>query len=144
MYASASKSRQNAMSYQSRSSEQARRGADPTRRRLAGIVAAGIGVLLLPPVREANAQSRLLDAPRTAGTVGERFDGYAAARDGASADVVRLVEQVNAERRTVYAQRAATDKVPIEAIGKIYALEIMKSAPPKTWFLSESGQWSQK
>ncbi len=144
MCASASKSRQNAMSYQSRSSEQARRGADPTRRRLAGLVAVGIGILLLQPFPAAQAQSRLLDAPRTAGTVGERFDGYAAARDGASADVVNLVQQVNAERRAVYAQRAATDKVPIEAIGKIYAMEIMKSAPAKTWFLSESGQWSQK
>lgn len=142
MCASASKSRQNAMSYPSRSSEQARRGADPTRRRLCGIVAAGIGLLLSPA--GAWAQSRLLDAPRAAGTVGERFDGYAAAREGASADVVKLVEQVNAERRAVYTQRAATDKVPVEAIGKIYALEILKSAPAKTWFLSESGQWSQK
>lgn len=137
------------MSNPSPSSEPVRLGADPNwprlaRRRLGSIVAVGIGILLSRPFREARAQSRLLDAPRSAGTVGERFDGYAAVRDGASADVVRLVEQVNAERRTVYAQRAATDKVPIEAIGKIYALEIMKSAPPKTWFLSESGQWSQK
>lgn len=144
MCASASKSRQNAMSNPNPSSEPVRQGADPTRRRLVGIVAVGIGILLLQPFPQARAQSRLLDAPRAAGTVGERFDGYAAVRDGASADVVRLVEQVNAERRTVYAQRAATDKVPIEAIGKIYALEIMKSAPPKTWFLSESGHWSQK
>ena len=130
------------MSYPSRSSEHARRGGDPPRRRLCGVVAAGIGLLLSPA--GAWAQSRLLDAPRAAGTVGERFDGYAAAREGASADVVKLVEQVNAERRAVYAQRAATDKVPVEAIGKIYALEILKSAPAKTWFLSESGQWSQK
>ena len=29
-------------------------------------------------------------------------------------------------------------------IGKIYAGEIMKSAPAGTWFLSEAGQWTRK
>ena len=90
------------------------------------------------------AQSRLLDAPRAAGTVGERYDGYAVARDPVSANATALVEQVNAQRRALYAQRAKTDGVPIEAIGKIYAAEIFKSAPSGTWFLSENGQWTRK
>jgi len=92
----------------------------------------------------ARAQSRLLDAPRAAGTVGERYDGFATVRGAAPPDVAALVARVNAERRTVYAERAQTDKVSVDAVGKIYAAEIMKSAPPKTWFLSESGQWTQK
>ena len=90
------------------------------------------------------AESRLLDAPRAAGTVGERFDGYAVARGSVTSDVAALVAQVNSERRAVYAARAASENVPIEAIGKIYAAEIMKSAPAGTWFLSEYGLWAQK
>ena len=90
------------------------------------------------------AESRLLDAPRAAGTVGERFDGYAVARGSVTPDIAALVAKVNGERRAVYAARAASENVPIEAIGKIYAAEIMKSAPAGTWFLSESGQWVQK
>jgi uncharacterized protein YdbL (DUF1318 family) len=91
------------------------------------------------------AQSRMLDGPRRAGTVGERYDGYAVVRDPASAATLGpLVEQVNAERRKVYAQRAATDGVPVDQIGRIYAAEIFKSAPAGTWFLQESGQWVQK
>ncbi len=115
-----------------------------SRRRFARMVAAGVGLLALTPFSGAWGQSRLLDAPRMAGTVGERFDGFAVVRGEASAEIAQLVSQVNAERRTVYAQRAATDKVSIDAVGKIYAMEIMKSAPPKTWFLSEAGQWVQK
>ena len=99
--------------------------------------------LLLTPAG-AQQSARLLDAPRAAGLVGERYDGYAVLRGQAPADVARLVTQVNAERRSVYAQRAAAEHVPIEAIGKIYAAEIMHSAPPGTWFLSESGQWTRK
>jgi uncharacterized protein YdbL (DUF1318 family) len=92
----------------------------------------------------AQSSARLLDAPRAAGIVGERYDGYAMVRGAASPDVVALVNQVNAERRALYAQRAASDHVPVEAIGKIYAGEILKSAPRGTWFLSESGQWTRK
>src|SRR5260221_2444192 len=91
------------------------------------------------------AQSRTLDAPRSAGTVGERYDGYAVVRDPAqAASLAPLVEQVNAERRQLYAQRAAADRVPIDQIGRIYAAEILKSAPAGTWFLQDSGQWVRK
>ena len=104
-----------------------------------------VGLLCaLSPNAFAQSQSRLLDAPRAAGTVGERYDGFAVVRGAASPDVVALVNSVNAERRAVYAQRAAADHAPIDAVGKIYAAEIIRSAPKGTWFLSESGQWTQK
>jgi uncharacterized protein len=91
------------------------------------------------------AQSRTLDAPRSAGTVGERYDGYAVVRDATqAASLGPLVAQVNAERRQLYAQRAAADHAPIDQIGRVYAAEILKSAPPGTWFLQESGQWTRK
>ena len=89
----------------------------------------------------AAAQARMLDAPRAAGTVGERFDGFAVARDSSAA---ALVEQVNAERRKVYADRAKTDGVPADQVGRVYAQEIFKSAPAGTWFQQESGQWTRK
>ncbi len=115
------------------------------RRRLLGLGAALLlaAVALRPSI--ASAQSaRLLDAPRAAGFVGERFDGYAVVRGNASADIVALVAKVNAERKAVYVQRAASENVPVDAIGRIYAAQIIQSAPAGTWFLSETGQWSQK
>jgi uncharacterized protein YdbL (DUF1318 family) len=114
-----------------------------TRRRLAlAALCAGTVLAAVPSI--VLAQSRPLDAPRAAGLVGERFDGMAVVRGAAPADVAALVASSNAERKKIYADRAATDHVSIDAIGRIYAAEIIKSAPAKTWFLAESGQWSQK
>jgi uncharacterized protein len=79
------------------------------------------------------------------GQVGERFDGFAVLREPASsAQLAPIVEQVNAERRKVYAERAAADRVPLDQIGRVYAQEIFKSAPAGTWFLQESNQWMRK
>jgi uncharacterized protein YdbL (DUF1318 family) len=110
--------------------------------RYLGAAAFALALVGLP--RRGRAESRLLDAPRAAGTVGERYDGYAVARAPVSSDIAALIDQVNKERHAIYASRAASENVPIEAIGKIYAAEIMKSAPAGTWFLLESGQWVQK
>lgn len=102
------------------------------------------GLLLLVAVG-ATAQDRVLDAPRAAGTVGERYDGYAVVRDQSrAASVATLVERVNAERRKIYSDRAAAERVPVDQIGRVYAAQIFKSAPPGTWFLQESGQWIRK
>jgi uncharacterized protein YdbL (DUF1318 family) len=99
--------------------------------------------LLLPAA--ALAQGRPLDAPRAAGQVGERFDGFAVVRDAsAPADVRALVDQANAERRTLYQQRASGNGTTQDAVGKIYAQEILKNAPAGTWFQQESGQWVKK
>jgi uncharacterized protein YdbL (DUF1318 family) len=91
------------------------------------------------------AQSRALDAPRAAGTVGERYDGYAVVRDQRSAGTLGvIVEQVNAERRKVYAERAQRENVAVDQVARVYAGEIFRSAPAGTWFLKEDGQWIRK
>lgn len=114
------------------------RFSDSTRRLL-------LALPLLFAATAAVAQSRTLDAPRANGSVGERYDGYAVVRDAAQAAALKpLVDGVNAERRKVYTQRAAAEKVPVDQIGRVYAAEIFKSAPAGTWFLQESGQWVKK
>jgi uncharacterized protein YdbL (DUF1318 family) len=91
------------------------------------------------------AQDRVLDEPRRSGAVGERYDGFAVVRDRAqAAKLAPIVDRVNAERRTIYSQRATAERVSVEQIGRVYASEILKSAPAGTWFLEESGRWVQK
>jgi uncharacterized protein YdbL (DUF1318 family) len=118
------------------------RSSDPTRRWILAALAL-VFLAFAAPAAEAQS-SRPLDAPRAAGQVGERYDGYAVVRGSVPADVAQLVDRVNAERKTVYEQRAAADKAPVDAVGKIYAKEIMQSAPSGTWFLGENGQWTQQ
>ena len=93
----------------------------------------------------AAAQDKPLDAPRAAGIVGERYDGYAVLRDANAPQAVKdLVVKVNERRKAYYATRAAADKVPAAAVGKIYAQQIIKQAPAGTYFLDESGKWTRR
>ena len=99
-------------------------------------------VLLIAP-NTGYAQGKLLDGPRASGAVGERFDGFATVRDGGG-DVQQLVDQVNAERRKVYESVAAQQGTNANAVGRVYAQEIIEGAPGGTWFLDENGNWQQK
>ncbi|MGE0665580.1 MAG: YdbL family protein [Sphingomonadales bacterium] len=107
------------------------------------VTAAGGGAAVLSTA--AQAQAKPLDAPRAAGTVGERYDGYAVVRDAdASADIRKLVEDSNAERRKVYQDQAASTGAPAEEVGKVYASQIMAAAPAGWWFQGADGTWVQK
>lgn len=110
--------------------------------RIFGLIAAAATLLLT--AHPAFAQSRLLDDARSAGTVGERYDGIAVLRAGASDQVRQTVDGVNAQRLAIYRQRAAAESISIEAVGTIYAKQIFQNAPPGTWFLSMAGQWVRK
>lgn len=90
-------------------------------------------------------QGRPLDAPRAGGIVSERFDGYAVVRDpNASADVKALVAKVNDQRRKLYEQRAAEQGTSVDSVGKIYATQIIGSAPPGTWSVRQDGTEARK
>jgi uncharacterized protein YdbL (DUF1318 family) len=82
-----------------------------------------------------------LDDLRRSGAVGERYDGYAVARDASAKSVVG---QVNAQRKQIYESRAAQQGVSAEEVGKVYAAEIFKKAPAGTYFQRSDGSWVQK
>ena len=87
------------------------------------------------------ALAQSLDQLRASGVVGERFDGYAQALKSGAADVV---DQVNAKRGQIYAERAAAEGVSTLQIGQVYAKQIFSKAPPGTKFLREDGAWITK
>jgi len=85
-----------------------------------------------------------LDAARAAGMVGERFDGYAVARASATPAARALVDSVNAQRRQIYAKRASEQNISPDAVGKLYAAQIVSQVPSGTWILQSSGAWTRK
>ena len=90
-------------------------------------------------------QAQDLDAARAQGVVGERYDGLAVVRDkNASAAIHNMVKTINAQRRQLYENRAASEGAPVDQVGRVYARQIFQSAPGGTWFLQENGQWVQK
>ena len=112
-------------------------------RRITGILA--LALLIFAGVPQGMAQGKPLDAPRAAGTIGERFDGYVVLRDSNAPQSIKdLVAQTNAQRKALYEKRAKEDNAPVGEIGKIYAQQIIKSAPAGTYFLDASGKWTQR
>ena len=99
------------------------------------------GLLLAIALGGAPALAQDLNALRASGAVGERFDGYAQARDASATDAVR---SINAKRQQIYKQRAAEQGVSPDQVGRVYAKQIMQDAPAGTYFLSETNQWVQK
>lgn len=85
-----------------------------------------------------------LDDLRASGAIGERYDGYVAVRDAKAAGAKTVAKEVNAKRKSLYEQRAASEGVSAEDIGRVYATQIMQQAPKGTWFLDANGNWQQK
>ncbi|MBE0531370.1 MAG: YdbL family protein [Rhodospirillales bacterium] len=99
--------------------------------------------VLVVAVPQAGAAS--LDEYRAQGIIAERYDGLVEVRSGqTSADAERLVKEVNAKRLEIYRQRAASQNVPVEEVGKIYALEVAGKAPAGTYFRKPDGGYLRK
>ncbi len=111
----------------------------PRLKRTSFALLASLLLALTLAVQPAAAQS--LDSLRASGALGERFDGLAVARDGSAAAAVAAI---NEKRTAVYGQRAASQGVSVQDVGRIYAKEILGSAAPGTWFQKEDGSWVQK
>lgn len=88
------------------------------------------------------AMAQSLDALRSAGAVGERYDGLAVAREN-TASTRQFVESVNAQRMNIYRDKAASQGVSADQVGRVYARQIRQSAPRGTWFLEDNGAWTQ-
>jgi uncharacterized protein YdbL (DUF1318 family) len=100
--------------------------------------------LLLMPAGDV-ARADALDDARAQGAIGERFDGFAAIRDpSASAGARTLVEDINAKRRKLYNEVSTREGTTIEAVGRIYARQIVDIVPAGTWILGENGKWVRK
>lgn len=94
----------------------------------------------------ASAMADPLDDARAAGILGERPDGYVDVVSGnASPDILKLKNDINAQRRAFYEKLAAQKGVPIEQIGAIAAEKtINEKLQPGWYYMNASGQWQQK
>ena len=108
-----------------------------TRRAFAALLTAGFLTALLP----APALADQLDDLRRSGAVGERYDGLLVARDASASE---FVNQVNAQRSSIYQDRAAKQGVSAADVGRVYAKQIVSKAPKGTYFQKEDGSWVQK
>src|SRR3546814_15473712 len=96
---------------------------------------------LVLPLLAGPAAAQSLDELRASGKVGERYDGFAEARDPA---VAAQVKEINAKRTAIYQQQADKEGVPLAEVGKVYAIGIVKPVPEGNWLVTADGQWRRK
>jgi len=93
----------------------------------------------------AQATAGPLDDARVKGWLGERPDGYIGLVDAnAPASAKSLMDDVNAKRRALYAERAAAASVRIADYQAIAAQEIFAKLPSGTFVMDASGAWARK
>ncbi len=109
--------------------------------RLRSCFAVAAVVILVSTLGAGPVLAQSLAELRASGAVGERFDGYAVARQSSAAAAVK---QVNAKRKKIYGTRAAAQGVPAGQVGRVYAKQIFDKAAPGAWFLKKNGAWMQK
>jgi len=93
----------------------------------------------------APAMADALDDARAAGLVGERPDGLVApVSSNAPANILSLVQAVNAKRLEKYQQISAEKGVPAEQVGAITGEKIISKLRPGWYYMDSSGNWVQK
>jgi uncharacterized protein YdbL (DUF1318 family) len=106
-------------------------------RRVLLVVTLAAGLTLAAPYGFAQSAESL----RASGQAGERWDGYLEARD---ASAKAEVDQINAQRKDLYAERAKQQGISVEEVGKVYAQQIFDKLAKGSWFMQPNGQWIQK
>ena len=102
-------------------------------------------LLALAMVLSAPAMADALDSARAAGLVGERPDGLVApVSPSAPADILSLVQSVNAQRMEKYQQISAQKGVPVEQIGAIAGEKIIAKLKSGYKYMDSSGNWVTK
>jgi uncharacterized protein YdbL (DUF1318 family) len=84
-----------------------------------------------------------LHAARSAGQVGEKADGYVAAR-AQTPEVLALVAEVNARRKQEYARISQENKQPVDVVAKLAAQQIVNGLEKGAYYQTSSGSWAQR
>ena len=105
---------------------------------------AAVAALFACAAAPAFAQATLEDA-QAAGLIGERPDGLVGVVDGnAPADVVALVDDINRQRMSYYAEVAAGNNSTVEQVQAVAGAELIERTPPGQFVMNAAGRWIQK
>lgn len=109
---------------------------------IAAVSIAVMGSLAFMP---AHAGDPRIDAAQKAGTVGERIDGYLGIVDQSVDDATRRrVNEINAQRRALYAKLSKDSGVPVEQVARLTGEKQVANAAPGEFVMGDNGRWTQK
>ena len=83
-------------------------------------------------------------AARSAGTVGEKMDGYLGIVGTASPQLQRLVDEINIKRRAVYARKAQENNATLEQYALTAGCEAILRTVPGEKYQAPDGSWKTR
>lgn len=101
-----------------------------------------VAALMLAFAAPASAIS--LQAARSQGLVGETRSGFVAPVKSPSAAVRKLVNEVNAKRRSEYQRIASRNGLGVEQVGRITAEKVINGLPRGFFYQDAGGSWRRK
>jgi uncharacterized protein len=84
-----------------------------------------------------------LQQARSSGLVGEKLDGYVAARSQTS-DVQALVTEINAKRRQEYVRISKENNQSIDVVAKLAAEQIINGLSSGVYYQAPDGSWKKR
>ncbi len=86
-----------------------------------------------------------LDEAKQQGLVGERATGYLGIVTGApSADLKRMVDEINQKRRSLYLDSASKAGVAVDIMEMRTGQRLQERAPAGEYIQDQNGQWQRK
>jgi uncharacterized protein YdbL (DUF1318 family) len=102
-----------------------------------------LGIAALAPAASAQ-ENPALAAARSAGQVGERFDGYLGIAAPASPAIRSAVNAVNIKRRALYSNLASRRSVAPEDVGITAGCELLGRVGVGQAYLLSDGRWRRR
>lgn len=90
------------------------------------------------------AQTPAVNAARTAGMVGERFDGYLGIAGPVSGVVRSQVATINIQRRSLYSRLAASKGVSPQDVGVTAGCQLLARVAVGEAYLTTDGSWRRR
>jgi uncharacterized protein YdbL (DUF1318 family) len=101
-------------------------------------------ILALIVAAPAAAQTPAVDAARSAGSVGERYDGYLGVAGAVSAAVRSQVATINIQRRSLYSRLAASKGVSPQDVGVTAGCQLLARVSVGESYMWADGAWRRR
>lgn len=102
------------------------------------------GLALIAAASAALGQSPALDAARSAGSVGERYDGYMGVAAPVSAQVRSQVASINVRRRALYSDLAVKRHASPQEVGITAGCQLLGRLGVGQAYMLSDGAWRRR
>ena len=116
---------------------------NPLRRFATGLVAASLAIGGLVPSALAQ-RDPAYSAARSSGNIGEKMDGYLGIVGAETADIRRLVNDINIKRRAVYAEKAQAANATLEEYALTAGCLAIARTEPGEKYQAPDGTWQTR